>query len=297
MTSGEIDPAAVLAALNVRAAGPLERVTGGLDTAIWRFPTADGAWHALRVFRPEQATAAQREQAAIAAARAGRVPVPAIEASGVWHNRPAVVLSWSPGRPLLAVLEKAPWDLWRLGRRFGRMQARIHATPAPDRLREAPYAWITKSPYTDPALIERLRTAQGAADTFLHMDYHPLNVLSDGRRLTAVLDWVGVATGDRRADLAFTTAVLEIAPTPPGPPAPVRYVLQIARRLLTVAWRRGYDQAAGPGARDGIAPFMVWAGARLLHDFERRLGEPQMWATDRDLDPLRGWIARWRERI
>src|SRR5215217_3804538 len=103
-----IDPAAVLAALGIRDAGNLQRVTGGWDTAIWRYSTPDGSGHALRVLRPAQAIRAGREQAALRAAEAGGLPVPRVEATGVWEGHPAVVLSWSPGVPLLAAVERQP---------------------------------------------------------------------------------------------------------------------------------------------------------------------------------------------
>ncbi|MGH2603300.1 MAG: hypothetical protein ACRDJ9_28445, partial [Dehalococcoidia bacterium] len=104
MSSTDIDPGAVLDAIGITASAPPERITGGMDTVIWRFPTADGTLHALRLFRPEQAAAAARERAALDAAHAAGVPAPEVEAAGVWRDRPVAVLSWSPGGPLPAAL-------------------------------------------------------------------------------------------------------------------------------------------------------------------------------------------------
>ena len=47
-------------------AGPCERISGGWDTTIYRFTTADSVPHALRVYpSPERAVSAAREMAAI----------------------------------------------------------------------------------------------------------------------------------------------------------------------------------------------------------------------------------------
>ena len=59
----DIDPIAVLGAVGVQPADPPFAVPGGWDTALFRFRTADDAWHALRVFRSStEADRALREQ-------------------------------------------------------------------------------------------------------------------------------------------------------------------------------------------------------------------------------------------
>jgi aminoglycoside phosphotransferase (APT) family kinase protein len=53
-----------------------------------------------------------------------------------------------------------------------------------------------------------------AAD-LVHLDLHAENVVSDGERVAAVIDWDGLRTGDRRADLVkFAFTALETAPEP-----------------------------------------------------------------------------------
>jgi hypothetical protein len=41
---------------------------------------------------------------------------------------------------------------------------------------------------------------------------------------------------------------------------------------------------------------MAWAGLKFQRDTERRLGSSQVWATERDLVPMRRWVARWKAR-
>jgi aminoglycoside phosphotransferase (APT) family kinase protein len=286
------DPREVLAALGVRAAGTPVPVRGGQDTALWRFRTADGAVHALRLFRPEQTAAAARERAAMDLARAGGVPVPAVEAAGVWRGRAALVLAWAPGETLAACLLRRPWDLWRLGVRFGGVQARLHRVGVPAAPPAfAPGGWLRLAGPEHGELIERLAAARPAGDTLIHLDYHPLNVLTDGRCITAVLDWTNAALGDRRADVARTAAILAMAPLPP---TPLRPLLRVVRPVLAAAWRHGYARVAG--WPDGLAPYLAWAGAVVLHEMTARAGRPEVGVTGRDLARMRRWITSWHER-
>lgn len=43
---------------------------------------------------------------------------------------------------------------------------------------------------------------------FLHLDYHPQNVLVSGMRVTGVIDWVNADVGDRHLDVAMTAVIL-----------------------------------------------------------------------------------------
>jgi len=288
----DVDPWLVLRALDVPCAAAPTPVTGGWDTALWRFPTADGRWHALRLLRPGQDAVARRESLAMTAAAAGGVPSAAVEAVGTWHDRPAFVLQWAAGAPLFAAIQHRPWTVWRWAAAFARMQAQLHSIPAPAELRDgAPEYWLRADAVDQPALIDRVRAAYPATDTLVHLDYHPLNVLATERCITAVIDWTNGAAGDRRADIARTAALLTLAPIPPGRARPL---LDVARRLFTRAWWDAYRRRAGP-VRD-LAPFMAWAGAKFLRDTERRLGQPGVWAADADLTRMRRWVVRWTGR-
>lgn len=289
MAQQQPDPAAVLAALGVAGATVVGPVGGGQDTAIWRVEV-DGRPAALRLFRASQAGGVARERAAMQAARAAGLPAPAVLAEGVWQDRPAVLLDWLPGRTLAAALAAQPWRLWPLAVAFGRMQARIHAVAAPAALGPAPDAWLDWTGPEEAALQQRLRLIAPAAAALLHLDYHPLNVLTDGRRITGVLDWTNARAGDPRADLARTAAMALLEPVTPGPAAPLEW---LARRALLAGWRRGYRQVAGWPA--GLAPFYAWAGAVMLRDRGPRPDRPGG-LPPRDLARVRRWTATWKRR-
>ncbi len=286
----DLDPLGILAALGLEPPMAVSPVTGGWDTAVWRVDYGATAF-ALRVFRPEQALVCRREVAALRAAREGGIAVPVVEAAGTWRDRPALVLSWCAGRPMLDVLSRQPWRVWVLATEFGRLQARIHGVAAPADLAALAPTWIDWMGPDEPALRDRLLQLSPRGDALLHLDYHPLNVMVDGARLSGVLDWANARPGDPRADLALTTAILRLFPVPPGTPRPLTLTL---RRVLELAWRHGYRTFAGPTT--DLAPFYAWAGAVRLRDLAPRLGKPGVWLRPEDLARIERWTASWKRR-
>jgi aminoglycoside phosphotransferase (APT) family kinase protein len=282
-----LNPLAILESLGLRGPADITPVTGGADMAIWRVEH-DGAEYALRLFRAEQAAASQREIAAMRVATAHGLPVPTIRAEGVWQDRPVVLLDWMPGRTLRDELCARPWLAWQLGIDFGRMQARLHQTPAPADLRETATPWIDWAE-PDDALRRRLQAVAAEPSALLHLDYHPLNVLVADRQVSAILDWTNARAGDPRLDLARTTAILHLAPIAGCLPTPLS---AMARRALTAGWRNGYRSLAGPIS--GMAPFYAWAGALMVREFTPRLGRSDLpWVTPVFLARVQAWTDDW----
>lgn len=288
MPEERLDPTAILAALGIPAPTSATPVLGGVDTAIWRIERADGD-AALRVFRPDQTATCRREMAAMRAAAEIGVPVPRVLAQGITGGRPVLLLSWMPGRPLIDKLAAHPTGAWSLGRAFGRMQAMIHTAPVPALLRTHPVSWIEWAE-PDEALRARLRAAAGP-DTLVHLDFHPLNVLVEDGRVSAVLDWANARAGDRRADLARTGAILRFGPIQAVVPASIAAA---TRRTLIAGWRRGYRDIAG--RITDMAPFDVWASRVMVRDLTPRLGRPDLpWLTDALLAHIDAWgRSRWQ---
>ncbi len=285
-----IDPTAILAALGLTGPTAVAPVAGGLDTAIWRVEH-DSAVYALRVFRPEQAETCRREVLVMRAAAAGGIAVPQVHAHGTWRDRPALLLSWCAGRPLLHALSDQPQRAWELGVAFGKMQAAIHAVPAPPELRRHPDDWIAWAGPGEQALQARLRALALPADTLLHLDYHPLNVMTDGQQVTGVLDWANAHAGHFRADLARTITLLRLAMRVLSRQ---RAPMLQPRRALAAGWRHGYEQAAGPIG--DMALFYAWAGAAMVNDLAQKIGRPGVTLEQRDLTPIRRWTAFWKHR-
>ena len=265
---------------------------GGWDTAIWRVERAQGT-AALRVFRTTQATSFAREVAAMEAARGHGLPVPEVLARGMWQERPVVLLSWCSGVTLAAALRARPWMAWRLGLAFGEMQARIHAVPAPPELAATPRAWMEWAGPEAAPLAPVLEASAPPTPRLLHLDYHPLNVLTDGARITAVLDWTNARAGDPRADVARTHTILRVQPLEPGP---MRRPSRVVLWLLWLGWRRGYEGAAGQLGQTELAPYYAWAGHLMVRDLTPKIGRPGVWLREGDLAPVQRWAAGWQAR-
>ena len=277
---------AVLAALKLIDPSRITSVTGGADATIWRVGY-DDADYALRLLRADQAGLARREAEVMAAVAAAGIPVPRVFAEGIWDKRPALLMSWMPGRLLQHELEGRTWRSWALGVQFGRIQAAIHAAPVPVALRLHPVSWVEWGE-PDAALRDHLRRSS-EGEVLLHLDYHPANVLMERGRVSAVLDWANARGGDRRADLARTAAILRFAPFAGRP----SLVSAIARRAFVAGWRHGYRGMAGRVT--GMAPFYAWAAVVMRHDLApRRRADRLPWLTPALLADIRLWGDGWR---
>ncbi len=248
----EIEPRAILDSLGVRDATVIARLSGGSRTVAYRVETPREAY-ALRVFRAGADETRWCEVAAMRAAEAGGVPVPHVVSVGSWQAHPAVLLSWCTGHTVFDELSVRPWQAYRLGVLVGRTLAVIHQVSAPTVLREQRDSWVDWAGPDDGPLRQRLwelsRTEDDAA--LLHLDYHWKNIMTDGTRITGVLDWENARAGDPRADLARTVSILLVDTRGPHSPssAEQRMRLALARGCLG-----GYAGVAGVPSEHATRP-------------------------------------------
>lgn len=143
----------------------------------------------------------------------------------------------------------------------------------------------------EPEIKARLYDLPSRKTALLHLDYHPLNVMADGSKISGVLDWANARAGDPRADFARTYSILRVELNMPDGDG---LMLAVMRRLLERAWRSGYAQAGGK--LDDMALFYAWAGAAMIRDLSPRVGKPGSWMQDQHLDPVRAWRDSWKRR-
>lgn len=283
MTQTNLEPLEILSSLGIYGTPMVTPVQGGFDMAMWKVEH-EGQTYALRVFRPGEQKNCERERVVMAAALAAGLPVPEVCAAGVWQDRPALLISWLPGRTVADELRARPWRVWRLGIAFGRMQVAIHAVPAPDLLRQLPDPGITWKDEREQALQDRFRHLTSGKAALLHLDYHPYNLLTDGKQITGIVDWTGAHAGDPRADAARTVSILRVDPLARKP------LLQRLRlRVFDLAWRIGYQRAGGH--LNEMSLFYAWAGIVL----QRNLA-PRYQHAPQELAPARHWTNTWMAR-
>lgn len=281
MPLDNLDPHAILQELGLLNATAVTPVQGGAHTAIWRVEHADQIY-ALRVFPVGQYEECERERQIMQHARDAGLPVPQIHTAGIWHEHAALLLSWLPGRTVADEIFCHPWRAWQVGVLFGRMQADIHKLQAPDILCQDRYEWSLWQGPLEPSLHKRLQALDSQTNRLLHLDYHFLNVLTDGQCITGILDWENARAGEPRADAARTLSILRVDA--------VRRLSFPERTILKVfehGWQHGYEQR-GPSLKE-MSPFYAWAGAVMERDLAQRY-KPE------DMARIHAWTMRWKKR-
>jgi len=64
---------------------------------------------------------------------------------------------------------------------------------------QQPEAWIVWKCEGEQKVQDRLRQLPSKEVALLHLDYHLLNVLTDGKQITGIVDWTNAHAGDPRA--------------------------------------------------------------------------------------------------
>jgi aminoglycoside phosphotransferase (APT) family kinase protein len=153
--------------------------------------------------------------------------------------------------------------------------------PAPDLLRQQPEAWISWKCEGEQTLQDCLRHLSSDKVALLHLDYHPRNVLTDGKQITGIVDWTNAHAGDPRADAARTVSILRVDPVARKP-----LLQRLGLRIFELAWRIGYQRA---GAHLKEMPlFYVWAGIVIQRDLAHRYQHAPL-----ELAPARYWTNTW----
>lgn len=212
------------------------RVRSGAQSSVVRFATS----------AEEQAG----RLAAMAAAEGAGLPVPAVLGQVADETGALSLLEWLPGVPLASFLSANPDQAEDAGRRFGRLQQRLHAVRPPE--------WVR--PVSDPP---EPVVSGTLPETLLHLDWHPYNVLVDADgEITGVIDWDNARRGDPRLDLARTWAMLTVEPSLVEQPAELRARLPV----FVDGWSDGYGSAV-----DRIDDqHRRWVARVLLAEWRRR---------------------------
>lgn len=199
----------------------------------------------VKVARPENQQAIDREAAALRVAHAAGMPVPAAYELLDIDGRRALIMGRAPGIDMLTRFARKPWTLLGAGSKLGRLHARLHETIAPATLPNARAVIgerIGESSHVPTDVRERVLSLLRElpdGDRLCHLDFHPANVITDGNQLT-VIDWPGACRGDPLLDVAATVIILRGGKTAPGTPFVTRLFAPIGRKLLLGGYLRGY---------------------------------------------------------
>lgn len=232
------------------------RLPGGSRVPSWRVD-ARGEVFAVKFYAGADSRAAFVAERLSAWLGDARFPVPRATACA-FPGGVALVTPWVRGRTIADVLQHEPWHAAALGGAFGEAHARLHALPVPDEAR------------SDVTLLDGGRSVR-----WLHLDFHPANVLTDAGGVTAVLDWENVRLGDPRWDVARTLSVLSVDPGVRALPANAWAVVRAFRRAYLAEYTRRGERL------DAMASFLGWAGETMRLDLAHRYAESDLEHVER----------------
>lgn len=187
------------------------------------------------------------EAARTAAAHAAGVPAPEVFGRVVSNDRIGLEMERVAGRMMLDAIRSAPWTAGQWGGRLADLHSDVTARTSRglpdvnDRLAAAIDA--TDLPTSNRAAAKDALLGLPDADNVLHGDFHPLNVMVDGDRLT-VIDWVDASRGSPAADVARTSWLL--APVSIPDDVPMRRVVQFIGGFVRRAYLRRMPVIAEP---------------------------------------------------
>lgn len=256
-----------LGAPSLGYADPPVQITGGFDTTIFAFQLADAPPQRagpliVRIFRedaePAQALFESAVQNAVAALG---FPVPRVL---ITHpdreplGAPFVIMERVRGRPMLDAIFGL--GMPRMPTVLGRMHARLHALDAAAFVRMLEDAGVSAEAISlryDPIGVRRRiedaaldglrpglqwldghRPAGSRTPSICHGDFHPINVLIDGREISGVIDWSWVCVGDAECDVGATLALFTQGPI--DLPGWLLGAVGVVRRWLARRYLRAY---------------------------------------------------------
>jgi aminoglycoside phosphotransferase (APT) family kinase protein len=272
---------------------PPARMTGGMDMWTYAVHVASSClpaeWSAPLIARIPGRTGRfpllERESRLQGWAAACGYPAPPLVElipPGEVLGFPVQVSVRMPGIAMAAVMTARPWRIPRLARQLGAVHAALHRLPVPEWADSGAPEWADSSWSLAgrrlalsrravpsgrwPALaaglvvVERILPRLQVPDPVTcHGDFHPLNVLVAGERVT-VIDWTDAGIGDRHGDIARTAWLFRFAAElQPGR----------ARRLLIRALAPGLAHAYLSSYRRQLPVqkdrLRLWMPLHLLH--------------------------------
>lgn len=235
-----------------------------------RGATGWGARHARQEFEAQQAMA-----------KIGfPVPRPILYDETEPFGVPFLLMEHVPGVPMLdAMLAGGFSSLFSVTRDFAELHARLHQLPA-DAFPGSEQQFLdrTLGEFREmidgfgldgirPGLewLETHRPPPPARESIIHLDFHPVNVMVEGQRVSAVLDWGDSGVGDRHADIATTPMIVSFAPVE-RVSRREQFIAAVGRRLLVWSYRRAYQRHL-PIDNAQLPYWAAWSGMRWLTYF------------------------------
>lgn len=166
-------------------------------------------------------------------------------------GRTGLILEKVDGKTLIALAIANPAMAHRIPGLMSELQIQMHQIHTDkirsyrqlvlDTLNSEPLSFLTEQ--EKAAAVSRI-SGMPDGDSILHLDYHPDNIMSDGKTAT-IIDWMTAARGDPAADVAATLYLLNEGEMIPGLNRVLALVLEQVRRHLCRKYYSAYKQKTG----------------------------------------------------
>ncbi|MFD2444874.1 phosphotransferase family protein [Bacillus sp. CGMCC 1.16607] len=266
----------ILNKLGISSYTSFEEIIGGRDSSVFKIHGNNRDSYALRILPRQGYHQFEREEKVIRLAKENGIPVPIVHSIVEFEDKAAMLMDWAEGQTVLNMLQKRPESALKLGLEFGQMQASINKINVSHREQYGNKSWL--SPSTNELELYNQITRINETHQLLHLDYHPLNVLTDGEKITAVIDWANASIGDTRFDIARTFSILRLEG--------VKLFREEPNILseFEKGWLEGYEKVSGQ--IDSLPLFYAWAGTRMKRDMASTL------LAD-DKHKIDEWVTDW----
>jgi aminoglycoside phosphotransferase (APT) family kinase protein len=269
----------VTGTLSIDYVDPPQRIAGGFDTTIYSFrlsaaPSPFDVPLIVRIYREEQRVEVARFETAVhGAVGAQGYPAPPILATGdsaAGLGGAFVIMPLAAGRTMLEAFFSL--RLFTMVDLLASSQARLHALDVGMFERALSDAHVEWRKFTDD--FDKLPTGEldinsfpglrpgvawisanapaTAAPVICHGDFHPLNLIVNGSKLTAVIDWTRTRVAPAEFDVGGTVALIKQGPV--QLPRVLAPFLRLARRGLAARYVAQYRKHR-PLDEDGIRYF------------------------------------------
>ncbi|MBM7585471.1 aminoglycoside phosphotransferase (APT) family kinase protein [Bacillus pakistanensis] len=268
----------ILSKMGVHSYNSYERVYGGKDSEVYKVEVGQGITYALRLLPSQRHDQFIHEKNMIDRAIAHNIPVPQIHKVIVFEKYSGMLMDWGSGQTIFQELQAHPENARKLGYEFGKVQVSINSISIPAFYKNS-NSWLSPN-FEEQEIVNKIPQDR-LKSNLIHLDYHPLNVLTDGEKITAVIDWANATIGDYRFDIARTLSIFQLAG--------YKHFEKNLDVILDFekGWKQGYGQVVGSlDLLESIELFNAWAGVRMKRDLAGELSRI-------DYVKIQDWAASW----
>ena len=177
-------------------------------------------------------------------------------------DRTGIVIERVDGKTLISLLGSKPLILFKASGIMAELQAKMHNTHT-EKIRsykEMVISALDTEPMRFLSMEEKKiavakLNALPDGNSILHFDYHPDNIMSDGKNAT-IIDWMTAARGVPAADVAATLYLLNEGEMIPGLNKAVAAVMEVIRKSICKKYYAAYKKKTGMTDAD-VAPWRL----------------------------------------